>query len=192
MSEEKLSKYLSYLLRHHPEDANLTMDENGWVDIVELLNNTNGKFSMAILTRIVETDEKKRYSFDTNRTKIRANQGHSIDVNPDLEKKTPPDILYHGTAERSFDSIMKTGIMHQTRRYVHLSKDYDTALKVGLRHGDAIVLELDTKTMSKDGIDFYISENGVWMTEYVDPKYIVLGDYITVVKKIDKSKYNLD
>lgn len=189
MTEEKLSKYLSYLLRHHPEEANLAMDEEGWVYVVDLIENTNGNFSVAKLNQIVNNDPKRRYSFNENHTKIRANQGHSIHVNPGLKKQIPPEVLYHGTAERFLASILDEGIESQTRQYVHLSKDYDTALNVGLRHGDAVVLKLDIAKMLADNIDFYISENDVWLVDYVDPKYIVLDSHINVIKKVGIEKY---
>ena len=174
MNIQKLSKYLSYLLRHHPEDANLNMDKNGWVAVNELLSNTKGKFTMELLEEIVNTDNKSRYAFNEDKTKIRANQGHSIDgIDLELEEMIPPEILYHGTATRFLNSIMKEGIKSQTRNHVHLSKDLETAITVGLRHGDAVILKIDTKKMNEDGHKFYLSKNGVWLTNYIDTKYII-------------------
>ena len=182
-SMKNLSKYLSYLLRHNPKDANLNMDKNGWVSVSELIENTNGKFSMNILEEIVSTDSKSRYSFNDDKTKIRANQGHSINVDVELEEGIPEGNLFHGTAIRFFDSIMIEGILSRSRQYVHLSDNYDTALDVGLRHGDAVVLEIDVQRMIKDGIKFYLSKNGVWLTNYVNPKYIINKINYKLIKK---------
>ena len=190
MNEVKLGRYLSYLLRHKPEDAELNMDKNGWVNVSELIKNTNGKFTMEILEQIVANDNKSRYSFNDDKTKIRANQGHSIDVDVELTEAIPTEILYHGTANRFIDSIMKEGIKSQTRKYVHLSSDRDTAVDVGLRHGDAVVLKIDTKKMLEDGLKFYLSKNGVWLTDYVDTKYIINEPYFKIIKKAEKRRYN--
>ena len=169
----KDSRYLSYLLRHHPEEANLTMDEQGWVSIRELIKNTGQLYTLEYLRFIVETDSKTRYAINETGTKIRANQGHSISsVNPDLIEAIPPDILYHGTAKRFVDSIMHTGITKQSRNLVHLSTDEDTAWKVGKRHGEPVVLVIDVQKMVKDNVKFYLSANNLWFTDIVDPEYI--------------------
>lgn len=189
MSEQKLSKYLAYLLRHHPEVANLNMDKNGWVEVDELIANTEGNFTRENLEKIVRTDKKRRYSFNEDESKVRANQGHSINVDVELDEVIPVFKLYHGTADKFLDSIMKEGIKPQTRQYVHLSRDYDTAVKVGARHGNVVVLEIDTKAMVEDGIKFYLSANGVWLTKYIDPKYIIQQPYIKV-GKYSRMRYN--
>jgi len=169
----KDSRNLSYLLRHHPEEAHLNMDERGWVSIKELLANTGNTYDMEYLKYIVDTDEKKRYSISEDGGKIRANQGHSIPwVNPDLVEDTPPEILYHGTATRFLDSIYKEGIKSQQRNLVHLSKDKDTAIVAGKRHGKPVVLVIDTVEMQKDGNKFYRSANDLWFVNIVAPKYI--------------------
>lgn len=135
--------------------------------------NKHGKhIDFDTLKLIVDTDDKKRYSFNQNFTKIRANQGHSIKVDLRLTEKIPPNELYHGTATRFLDSIMNEGITKQSRQYVHLSKDIDTAIKVGKRHGKVVILVLDTLKMYQDGIKFYLSDNDVWLTDYVNPQYI--------------------
>lgn len=163
-------KYLSYLLRHDKQafDDN-KIDENGWRDINELCELG---FTRNLIELIVSTNSKKRYEFNEDKTKIRARQGHSIPVDVGLKETTPPDYLYHGTASRFIDSIMQEGLKPQTRLYVHLSNDYDTAVKVGQRHGKPVILKIDTARMANDGIRFYLSNNGVWLTEYVDKKYI--------------------
>jgi len=170
------SKYLSLLLRHSPEAAHLAMDSNGWVAIQQIEENTctNGKNSLseAVIREIVKTDSKQRYMISQDGTKIRASQGHSIKVDLVLDKKEPPDVLYHGTAERFLANIMESGLKPMGRQYVHLSVDKDTAFTVGARHGKPVVLSVDAKAMYKDGHEFYLSDNNIWMTDAVPSKYI--------------------
>lgn len=173
MNITKDSRYLSYLLRHHPESINLTLDDKGWANIRELIEKSKDTFNMEYLEEIVRTDEKQRYSFNEDKTKIRANQGHSINVNPDLKEEVPPEFLYHGTALRFLDAIQKEGIKKQSRSYVHLSSDEQTAKKVGSRHGEPVILIIRAKEMYNEGNKFYKSENGVWLTDYVEPKYFI-------------------
>lgn len=173
----KLSKFLSLILRHKPEEIGISLDENGWADVLELLsgiNNTGRKINIDLLEEIVKTDNKGRYSFNEDKTKIRANQGHSIKVDVELKEIIPPDILYHGTAERFITNILdkKQGLKPMSRLYVHLSKDYNTAIKVGIRHGNPVVLKINAKQMKEDGYLFYLSENGVYMTKSVPYKYL--------------------
>lgn len=179
-SLDKLSVFISLVLRHKPDAAYITLDEHGWANVEELLNginNTGRKIDMEILEEIVATDNKQRYSFNQDKTLIRANQGHSIPVDVELEEREPPEFLYHGTAARFLDSIMNEGLKPMSRLYVHLSKDTETALKVGKRHGDPVILEICSRDMYKDGYKFYLSENGVWLTEKVDVKYFkVMND----------------
>ena len=127
---------------------------------------------MAQLEEIVSTDNKQRYSFNEDKTLIRANQGHSIPVDVELEEVTPPDILYHGTGEKFVSSINKLGLIPKSRLYVHLSKDIDTAKNVGKRHGNPIIYSVDCKKMIADGYKFYLSVNGVWLTKEVPIKYL--------------------
>lgn len=173
----KLSKYLSLILRHKPDEINISLDEHGWADVSELIkgiNNTGRKIDFELLEEIVRTDNKGRYSFNEDKSKIRANQGHSIKVDVELKKINPPDNLYHGTATRFIKNILdeKEGLKPMSRLYVHLSKDYDTAVKVGTRHGKSVVLEVNAKQMKEDGYSFYLSENGVYLTESVPCKYL--------------------
>lgn len=162
-------KHLSFLLRHDVEAFNEgKIDEHGWRKISEI--STHG-YSKPLIDAIVETNNKKRYEYNEDKTKIRARQGHSIPVNVDLTETTPPNTLYHGTAKRFLDSIYHEGIVSKTRLYVHLSSDIETAFKVGERHGSPCVIEIDTKQMAEDNIIFYLSNNNVWLTEYVDQKY---------------------
>ena len=164
----KKGKELSFLLRH---DKDYEFDEHGYREVNDLVKNHN--FTIELLNEIVETNDKKRYEFNSDKTKIRARQGHSINVDVELKEMTPPDILYHGTATRFLDSIYDKGIIKGSRNHVHLSKDEETAIKVGQRHGKPFVLKIDTKKMNEDGIKFYLSNNDVWLTDFVDKKYFM-------------------
>lgn len=163
----KKGKHLSFLLRH---DTEYQFDKHGYREVKDLVKNHG--YTKAELIEIVETNDKQRYEFNNDKTKIRARQGHSINVDVELKETTPPDVLYHGTATRFLDSIMKTGINKMSRNYVQLTNDIDTATTVGSRHGTPIILKVDSRKMSDDGIKFYLSNNNVWLTEYVDTKYI--------------------
>ena len=175
MSKDKLSVFISLILRHKPSEIGIALDEHGWANVKELIagiNNSGRKIDMEVLEEIVRTDNKGRYSFNENKTLIRANQGHSIPVDIEFKEVVPPDILYHGTATKSLDGIKQQGIKSMSRLYVHLSKDLETAIKVGDRHGKCVVLVIDTKKMSDNGIKFYLSENGIWLTKYIDWQYV--------------------
>lgn len=168
---DKLGKELAYLLRHCPESKNLTMDRHGWVRISELITNAP-EFTEEILKEIVSTDEKCRYSISEDGLFVRANQGHSIEVDLELSPMTPPDVLYHGTVERAMESIMATGLDKRERHHVHMSADIETATKVGARRGEPVILSINAKQMVDDGFAFYRSENGVWLTDIVPAKYL--------------------
>jgi len=173
--KRKVSKFISLILRHDPSAINISLDKNGWADVDGLLKgigNKGYKITLDDLKTIVSEDEKSRYSFSDDFTKIRANQGHSIDVDVELRKTQPPEYLFHGTGEKSLESIKQSGLKPMSRLYVHLSKDTETALKVGQRHGKPVVLKIASGEMSKNGFDFYLSENNVWLTEKVPPAYI--------------------
>ncbi|RNA61048.1 RNA 2'-phosphotransferase [Chryseobacterium nematophagum] len=173
--KKKLSKFLSLILRHQPELINLTLDENGWAYIEDLkLKSSHNKmyFTLEELDEVVETNNKKRFIFNEDKTKIRANQGHSIDIDLGLKPQKPPEFLYHGTALHNIDSILEKGIERRSRQHVHLSPDKETATKVGMRHGKPIILTIRTGKMFEDGVLFYLSENGVWLTDYVNVQYI--------------------
>lgn len=170
MSKNK-SKYLSYLLRHKPEEAKLTMDPNGWVDINQIVNNTN--LSKKDLYGIVESCDKQRYEFNDINTKIRARQGHSVKIDLGYKECEPQDYLYHGTAEKNFLSIFLDGLQKMGRHHVHLSPDEETAKKVGTRHGKPIVLKILAKTWWSYGANkFYKTENNVWLVDHVSPSHI--------------------
>lgn len=180
MEKEKyirLSRFLCRVLRHEPDLIGLNIEyDEGWVDVKELIEKSqaNGKkLTIEILEEIVSTDSKKRYSFNYDNTKIKANYGHSIPINPNYEICSPIKNLYHGTATRFIDSILKSGINSKSRNLVHLSVDIDTAKSVGKRHGKPVVLEIDVKSMIDDGYKFYQAPNGVWLTDEVPVKYII-------------------
>lgn len=169
------SKFISMVLRHHPDVVGISLDNYGWADVKQLIagiKKAGHKINMDILEEIVRTDEKGRYSFNEDKTLIRANQGHSIHVDVELQEKEPPEILYHGTAGRSLGKILSYGLKPMGRLYVHLSKDIDTALQVGQRHGKPIVLKVHSGEMYRNGIKFYLSENGVWLVNNVETKYL--------------------
>ena len=174
-----LSKFLSLILRHKPETVNLSLDSEGYIDINQLISNINNNseyyITRATLDHIVTTDSKQRYSYNETKTKIRANQGHSIPVDLHLTPQIPPEIQYHGTSKRFLDSILSDGIKPMSRQYVHLSSDSTTAAIVGKRHGDSpIIFMIETKPLIDSGYQFYLSENKVWLTDYIPAKYLSL------------------
>ena len=174
MSLKDVSKYMSLILRHKPETIGISLDEHGWANVDELIAGIakNNEFNMDILEEIVRTDEKQRYSFNEDKTLIRANQGHSIPVDVELEEKEPPELLWHGTGEKYVAAIDVQGLIPKSRLYVHLSKDEDTAVKVGKRHGKPVLYHVKAKQMHDDGYNFYLSANGVWLTKEVPVKYL--------------------
>ena len=172
--KSNLRKYLALILRHKPEAIGIQLDEHGWARVDELIAGIarNQKFTMEMLEEIVRTDSKQRYSFNEDKTMIRANQGHSINVDVELKEMLPPDILWHGTGEKYVQSIERTGLIPKSRLYVHLSANPNTAKTVGSRHGKPVLYQVDAKTMAEDGYPFYISVNGVWLTKEVPVKYL--------------------
>ena len=171
----RISKFLSLVLRHEPEHAGLTLDPNGWIGVDELLAGTaraGVPISPEVLRTVVETNDKKRFAFSEDGLRIRASQGHSVEVDLDLAPASPPAVLFHGTATRFLDSIRAQGLLRQERRHVHLSKDEATAIKVGSRHGKPVILRVRSQEMHGDGHLFYLSANGVWLTEAVPPAYL--------------------
>lgn len=174
MNLKNISKYLSLILRHKPEVIGISLDEHGWANVEELIAGIakDHDFNMNLLEEIVRLDEKQRYSFNEDKTLIRANQGHSVPVDVELEEQVPPDILWHGTGEKYVSAIDTEGLISKSRLYVHLSKDEDTATKVGARHGKPVVYQVLAKKMYGDGYKFFISVNGVWLTKTVPVKYL--------------------
>ena len=165
------SKFLSLILRHKPQLVGLELDEHGWADVEELIRRVKN-LDPATLEQIVAADEKQRYSFSADKKLIRANQGHSIAVDVELDELEPPKILYHGTGEKFASSIRAQGLLKMSRLYVHLSSDIDTATKVGSRHGVPKIFIVESGKMFADGCKFFRSVNGVWLTEHVPAKYL--------------------
>lgn len=168
----RTSKKLALILRHKPESAGIKLDKNGWAQTSDILKALD--VNMSILETIVMNDKKGRYAFDNYQKRIRAVQGHSVNIDLELSPVVPPDFLYHGTAKRNIGSIMSQGVKSMSRQYVHLSTSFETAVTVGSRHGEAVVFKVDTNSMHKNGIAFYRAENGVWLTDYIAPQYLTL------------------
>ncbi len=171
----RLSKYLAKHLRHAPEALDLTLQPGGWVSVDELLA-ASARAGFPIdyddLIACVETNDKQRFSFDDTGDRIRANQGHSVEVDLQLEQRQPPDVLYHGTVERFLASILAEGLTKGRRHHVHLSADVDTACKVGARRGRPVVLRVDARAMHGEGLVFFRSTNGVWLVDAVPPRFL--------------------
>lgn len=168
------SKFLSYVLRHCPEDINLALDPDGWACISELMSKAQPKIQLtqSIIEEVVSTSDKQRFKISDDGLKIRANQGHSIKVDLNLIPQEPPVILYHGTATRFLDSILDEGLKPGKRHHVHLSTDIATANSVGQRYGKPVILKIDSESMSKQGYEFYLSDNNVWLTSNVPPQFL--------------------
>lgn len=174
MDHTATSRYIALILRHKPEVIGITLDEHGWARVDELIEGVGRThpIDMKMLEEIVRTDDKQRYAFNDDKTLIRANQGHSVEVEVELKEAVPPCILYHGTAEKFVSLINHSGLISKTRLYVHLSQTSETALTVGARHGKPVIFEVDAARMHDDGYRFYLSANGVWLTKSVPIKYL--------------------
>lgn len=174
MDEKKLGQYLSLILRHKPEVIGIQLDEHGWAKVDELIAGIRKTQFMdqTLLEKLVAEDEKGRYAFNDDKTLIRANQGHSIPVDVGLKEVQPPEVLWHGTGEKYVASIDREGLISKSRLYVHLSADFQTALKVGSRHGKPVVYAIDARRMHEEGYVFFLSVNGVWLTQRVPMAYL--------------------
>src|SRR5262249_37445407 len=172
----QISKFLSLVLRHQPEKIGLRLSQSGWASVKELIEASRLRgieFTLEELQNVVASNDKKRFSLSEDGLSIRANQGHSIEVELGYAPTAPPDVLYHGTAERFLTSIKQQGLIKGKRRHVHLSADVDTATKVGRRHGKPVVLKVEAGKMRQDGFVFYLSANKVWLTDHVPAQYLV-------------------
>jgi len=172
---KNLSKFLSLILRHNPDRIGISLDANGWADtglLLEKMNAHGTAIDMALLRHIVDTNNKKRFALDKTGQRIRASQGHSVAIELGYEPLMPPEILYHGTAEKNLTPILEQGIVKGSRHHVHLSSDKATAVNVGSRHGKPVVLEVLALQMHTNGYPFFLSENEVWLTESVPANYI--------------------
>ena len=178
-NEFKVSKLLSLILRHNPDKIGITLDKNGWVDVNSLLENLKKEkvdLTFMELKGIVDNNNKKRFAFSDDFKKIRASQGHSLEIDLDYKEQKPPEILFHGTATKNLNLILTEGIKKMSRHHVHLSQDVVTALQVGKRHGNPLILKVDSYRMYRDGLVFYLSENSVWLIEFVPSKYVQIDE----------------
>ena len=170
------SKFLSFVLRHNPASAGIVLDREGWAlvsDILKVLSDKYGPFHFQQLQQLVDESDKKRFAFNSTGTKIRANQGHSIPVDLGLEPVVPPPVLYHGTKSQFLDSIFVEGLKPGSRQHVHLSSDIETALIVANRRsGENIILSVDTTELTRH--PFYLSANGVWLTDHIPPQHLTI------------------
>ena len=174
----KISKFLSLVLRHKPESIGLKLDENGWAFVDDLLVRSKERFrnlNKDVLFEVVEKNNKKRFALNDDNTKIRASQGHSVNIDLSLKPIEPPNYLFHGTSTKNWELIKNIGLKKQNRQFVHLSKDKQTAINVGRRHGTPVVLKIMAKEMYNDGFKFYLSENLVWLTDSVPIKFISIA-----------------
>ncbi len=172
---KEMSKFLSFVLRHQPQAIGLALDESGWADVGELIDKAakaGKRYTPELIAEIVATSDKKRFTLSEDGTRIRAAQGHSVDVDLGLTPVVPPPLLYHGTATRFLESIRAQGLRPGSRQQVHLSGDVETARKVGMRHGSPAVLVIQAVRMHDAGFAFYRADNGVWLTDHVPHAYI--------------------
>ena len=175
MDTVRVSKFLSLVLRHKPEHIGLTLNREGWADIDDLIARAGAHgtpLTREDVLRVVETSDKQRFALDMTGQRIRASQGHSVDVELGLEPREPPPVLFHGTAESALASICMAGLHAASRQHVHLSPDEATAVKVGRRHGPPVVLRIDAAGMRAEGHEFFCSTNGVWLTDAVPIEFI--------------------
>lgn len=171
----KISRFLSKHLRHRPDRLGLELARGGWVGVDALLVACAAHgfpVTREELEEVVARSDKQRFSFDAPGERIRANQGHSVDVDLELEAAVPPEVLYHGTTGRFLDAILKEGLQKRNRHHVHLSLDVPTALRVGARRGRPVVLAVRAREMHDQGHAFFVSANGVWLTDHVPPEFV--------------------
>ncbi|MEZ5912922.1 MAG: RNA 2'-phosphotransferase [Paracoccaceae bacterium] len=166
------SKFMSFVLRHDPGAVGLVLDPEGWASVADLVARSEGRLSEAIVRQVVAESDKQRFALTEDGQEIRANQGHSIAVDLGLPPATPPEILYHGTATRFVASITRDGLKPRSRQFVHLSSDVETAIAVGSRHGKPVVLRIAAGRMHAEGGEFFVSQNGIWLTKTVPVVYI--------------------
>ncbi len=174
----RISKTLSYWLRHKPDDANLTLSADGWASVDDVLVALRGQSlpgDIDTLLEVVETNDKQRFELSPDLSQLRARQGHSVEIDLALSASVPPAVLFHGTVARFLPPIMSEGLSKMRRHHVHLSADEQTARRVGSRRGDAVILIIDAETMHREGMTFFVTSNGVWLTERVPPQFLRRG-----------------
>ena len=176
VQNDSISRFLSYVLRHHPDSIGLRLDHEGWADVSELIRLSNSErreLTLELVKEVVATNDKKRFALSDDGTRIRASQGHSVAIELGLSPAAPPDLLYHGTASRFLESIRGTGLVPGSRRHVHLSSDIETAQTVGARPGKPTVLTVKASLMRRAGHKFFLSDNGVWLTASVPVEFLI-------------------
>ncbi len=176
-----VSKFLSLVLRHQPEVIGVQLDSQGWVSIEELIGaaGRHGKqLNRELITEVVANNDKQRFSISDDGQRIRANQGHSVNIELGLSPAAPPKILFHGTVQKFIESIREKGLIKGSRQHVHLSADRETAEKVAQRRGKPIILPVDSEQMNQDEFQFYLSENGVWLTDHVPAGYLTFPEEV--------------
>lgn len=176
---KKISKSFSYVLRHRPDTIGITLDEAGWVSVDELLHafsQHGNQYTRALLEDVVSDNDKQRFEFSHDGTKIRARQGHSVKINLAYESATPPDVPYHGTVRHNLDSILEKGLHKAKRHHVHMSTNKETMVSVAQRHGKPVLLKIDAKQMHGAGHEFYVTGNDVWLTDFVPREFLSVMD----------------
>ncbi len=176
---KQISKILSLVLRHQPEYLDIKLDKSGWADVTEIIAAMNSKgivVNNSIIEEIVRLSDKQRFVLNSDHSMIRANQGHSVEVDLELKPVVPPDELFHGTTDKFIDSIFASGLQKQDRQHVHLSENVQTALSVGSRRGKPVLIKIDAAAMYRAGFSFYISANGVWLTDEVPAGFLSIRD----------------
>ena len=172
---KKISKGMSYVLRHRPDTLGIELQEGSWISVGELLTafqRARMPFILDVLERVVTENDKQRFEFSADRLQIRARQGHSLEVDLGYTACAPPNVLYHGTATRNLDPILEQGLIKGNRHHVHLSTSIETMIQVAMRHGKPVVLAVDAARMHADGFEFFVTENHVWLTGHVPPDYL--------------------
>ena len=175
-TQKKISKFMSLVLRHQPQVAGLTLDEAGWVEVDALLQGMKAQgrgISREQLDAVVRDNDKQRFQFDETKTRIRASQGHSVDVALGYEPAAPPELLFHGTPGQFVDSIRREGLTKQKRHHVHLHENRDVAVDAGGRRGRPVLLKVESGRMAADGYEFFVTPNRVWLTDCVPPQYLI-------------------
>jgi putative RNA 2'-phosphotransferase len=181
----RLSKFLSFVLRHRPDSIGITMHPQGWVFVDELIAKSHAAgtcFTREILLQVVADNDKKRFSLSTDGKMIRAAQGHSVTVDLGIPPKEPPEVLYHGTATRFVDSILTQGLKPKARQQVHLSADEATAQRVGQRHGKPAIFKVEALSMYQKGFPFFLADNGVWLVDRVPPEFLTIHTLLGAVE----------
>lgn len=190
-NKEKISKLISYWLRHKPEEGNIRLDQFGWAeinDVINALNSNSFDFTTNQLVELNDSFDKVRWKIDLNKQKIKATHGHSISIEQELSSKTPNEILFHGTASENLEGIIKSGLISKQRQYLHLSENIEMAREVGQRHGNPFIIEIETKKLIENGWEFFKTEESVWLTSNIPLKYLNLSPWsFDVNDKLDET-----